>query len=282
MKKIYLAVLIAVFISWLPATVWAQEAATWVEKGDTLEKQGIYADAVEAYTEAIECDPGFADAYLKRGIALFLKKKTNCMESLDDLTEAIKLAPRNADASYQRGIVNYYMINNEQGRKDMEAAAALGHMGALEWIASRVEAKSGSAIKAEAVLTEETPSPSGVVKPVIYFDLDRANIKPLYRTLLDDMVRMLTNKHPRASIVLSGHTDNTGTEKHNNALSLKRAITVKEYTVKNSNISPDKIDVRAYGERMPVASNDTEKGRALNRRVVIDIYPAISLRTGTF
>jgi len=227
MKKIYLAVLIAVFISWLPATVWAQEAATWVEKGDTLEKQGIYADAVEAYTEAIECDPGFADAYLKRGIALFLKKKTNCMESLDDLTEAIKLAPRNADASYQRGIVNYYMINNEQGRKDMEAAAALGHKEAREWLASKTETET-------AGLDNQQISPE--IKPTVYFDHDKSNIKPSYHKLLQEIGTTLTERPSGVSILLSGHADSTGTDEYNQALSLKRANAVKRYLVKNFNI----------------------------------------------
>ena len=259
MKKIYicLAVIIAVFISWQPAC--AQVAATWIEKGDILEKQGIYAGAVKAYTRAIECDPGCADAYLKRGAALFSEKKTNCVESLDDLTEAIKLAPKNADAHYQRGIVNYYMINNEQALADMKTAAALGHMGARKWLASKTE-------------TEQAEGTPLSVKPAVYFDHDKSNIKPSYHKLLKEIGTVLTKKHPRVSIVLSGHADSTGTEEYNNTLSLKRANAVKGYLMKNSNISPERIAVGAYGESMPIASNDTKEERALNRRVEIDVY----------
>ena len=254
MKKIYFAVIVAVFMLWQPAC--AQVAATWIEKGGILEKEEQYTEAVKAYTKAIERDPGCADAYLKRGLALFSERKTNCMESLTDLTAAIKFAPENAEAHYQRGIVNYYMINNEQGRKDMEAAAALGHKGAQKWLASKTETKQ---VKA-------TPLS---VKSVVYFDHDRSDIKPFYHKLLEDVSIVLTRKHPRASIMLSGHADSTGTKEYNNTLSLKRSIAVKEYLVKNSNISPERITVRAYGESMPIASNDTREERAMNRRVEI-------------
>ncbi|MBN2539040.1 MAG: OmpA family protein [Deltaproteobacteria bacterium] len=257
MKKIYLAVIIAFFISWQP--VCAQEAATWIEKGDILEQQEIYAEAVKAYTKAIEYDPGSADAYLKRGIALFSERKTNCTESLSDFTKAIELAPGNAEAYFRRGSVNYYMINNEQGLKDMETAAALGHTGARDWLASKTGTQ-----QADSDISFTTQS-------IIYFDHDRADIQPSYRRLLENVATALTN-NPRLSIVLSGHADSTGTEEYNNTLSLKRATVVKGYLVKNSTVSPERIAVKAYGESMPAASNDTKDDRALNRRVEFDVY----------
>jgi len=256
MKKIYICLvfIIAVFVSWQPA--FAQTAATWIEKGNTLEEGGIHTEAVKAYTKAIECDPGCTDAYLKRGTALFSDRKSNCTESLVDLTEAIKLAPENADAYYQRGVVNYYMINNEQARADMETAAALGHKGAQEWLG----------LKAETEQAEGTPLS---VKPAVYFDHDKSNIKPSSHKLLKEIGTALTGESSRVSIMLSGHADSTGTEKYNDTLSLERANAVKEYLVKNFNISSGRIAVTAYGEGMPVTSNSTLKGRALNRRVEI-------------
>ena len=259
MKKIYICLVfvIAVFISWQPAL--AQTAAIWIERGNILEERGTYQEAVNAYTRAIECDPGCADAYLKRGTALFSEKKTNCSKSLDDLTAAIKLAPKNADAYYQRGIINYYMINNEQARKDMETAAALGHKGALEWLTPKTETKQ----------TEGTPLN---VKPAVYFDHNKSNIKPSYHKLLGKAGAVLNGESSRISIMLSGYTDSTGTEKYNDALSMERANAVKVYLMQNFRISLERITVKAYGESMPIASNDTEEGRALNRRVEIAIH----------
>ena len=259
MKKIYICLvfIIAVFISWQPA--FAQTATTWIEKGNALEERGIHTEAIKAYTKAIKYDSGCADAYLKRGIALFSERKSNCAESLTDLTAAIKFAPENAEAYYQRGIVNYYMINNEQARSDMETAAALGHKGAQKWLASKTETK-------QAKLDSEiAPKP----KPAVYFDHNKSNIKPSFYKLLEETGTALTGEASQASIVLSGHADSTGTEKYNDALSLERANAVKEYLVKNFNISSGKIAVTGYGEGMPVTSNNTSKGRALNRRVEI-------------
>jgi len=259
MKKIYvcLVFIIAVCLSWQPVS--AQTAATWIEKGNTLEERGIHTEAVKAYTKAIEHDPGCADAYLKRGTVLFSDRKSNCTESLTDLTEAIKLAPENADAYYQRGIVNNYMINNEQARADMKTAAALGHKGAQEWLG----------LKTETEQAEGTPLS---VKPAVYFDHDKFNIKPSSHKLLKELGTALPEGSSRIAIMLSGHADSTGTEKYNDTLSLKRATAVKEYLVKNFNLSPEKISVKAYGEGMPIGLNDTKEGRALNRRVDIDVY----------
>jgi len=255
-KRILCLVFIGVFVSWQPAV--AQTAVSWIERGAALEGIGIYAEAVKAYTKAIELAPGSADAYLKRGVARFSAKKTACTEALGDLTEAIRLAPKNADAYYRRGLVNFYVINNEQGRKDMEAAAALGHTGAIEWIE-----------KAEGRDTNTTDGNVLQTKPVVYFDHDKATIKTSYQTLLKSIGTVMVGK-PHGSIVVSGHADSTGTDEYNQALSLRRATAVKEYLVKNLGTPSQRIAVRAYGAGMPVAPNSTEEGRAANRRVEIE------------
>ncbi len=256
MRRILCLVFIGtILISWQPAI--AQTAASWIAKGAALEQQGTYAEAVKAYTKAIELDPGSADTYLKRGLARFSAKKTDGSEALGDLTEAIRLAPKNAEAYYRRGIINYYLINNEQARKDMEAAAALGHTGAIEWLGKTEDR--GTDVAANAVLQ---------TRSIVYFDHDKADIKAPYRTLLEAIGTAMTER-PQASIVVSGHADSTGTEEYNQALSLRRATAVKVYLVQNLRISSQRIAVKAYGAGMPVASNSTEEGRAANRRVEI-------------
>jgi outer membrane protein OmpA-like peptidoglycan-associated protein len=74
---------------------------------------------------------------------------------------------------------------------------------------------------------------------------------------------------------IAGHTDDTGTKEENMKLSQERAEAVKTFLVNYYGISPDRLVARGYGESQPVASNDTEEGRAQNRRVVftrIDEY----------
>jgi OOP family OmpA-OmpF porin len=79
----------------------------------------------------------------------------------------------------------------------------------------------------------------------------------------------MTNK-PNVVILVEGHTDNVGSNRINDALSKRRAESVKRYLVKKG-ISPRRIKTVGYGERRPIASNATEWGRRLNRRTEIVI-----------
>ncbi len=83
-------------------------------------------------------------------------------------------------------------------------------------------------------------------------------------------VRRLLAIHPEIKFEVAGHTDDTGNEERNRALSLKRAQTVADYLVKNG-IDSGKIKVIGLGSSKPKASNDTKKGRTANRRVEVRI-----------
>jgi outer membrane protein OmpA-like peptidoglycan-associated protein len=74
------------------------------------------------------------------------------------------------------------------------------------------------------------------------------------------------NKFDRTSILISGHTDNKGTDEYNNELSSKRADSTK-IVLALYNVQKDRINTWGMGMRYPVAPNDTEEGRARNRRV---------------
>lgn len=99
----------------------------------------------------------------------------------------------------------------------------------------------------------------------VYFDFDRADIRPDARPVLDEAIQVLRAR-PDAKLVVEGHTDSVGGEEYNQALSLRRAEAVKNYLVAGG-VAPERITVVGYGETRPVASNDTEEGRAQNRRV---------------
>ena len=72
------------------------------------------------------------------------------------------------------------------------------------------------------------------------------------------------------SIIAEGHTDSRGTEEYNQALSLRRANAVRDYLVAGG-VAANRITVEGYGESKPVASNNTDDGRAQNRRVELRI-----------
>ena len=259
MKKIlFCSVLIFVFvIFWQSAG--AMTAEEWFKRGTDLEKQNDPIGAIAAYKKAIDLNSKYAQAYFRKGKVSFSLKPGNCVEAMEDFSAVIKLDSKNADAYYERGLVNAFMINNEQARSDMEIAAGLGHKVARKWLG--LKEKGG--IK-YIHLDNYLSSKNG---PVVHFDLDSADINPPYCSLLDEIGTALKGSLPKAMIILAGHADSTGTEKYNHNLSLKRAKAVRKYLLERQGIAPERVTMEAYGESEPVASNNSEKGRALNRRV---------------
>ncbi len=108
-----------------------------------------------------------------------------------------------------------------------------------------------------------------VILKNIFFDTDSYQLKAESRTELNKLLEFL-KKNPAVKIEISGHTDNVGTEQHNQTLSEQRANEVKSYLTR-AGISTDRIAAKGYGESKPVASNENESGRALNRRTEFSI-----------
>ena len=75
-------------------------------------------------------------------------------------------------------------------------------------------------------------------------------------------------------MVVEGHTDSVGAESYNLNLSERRASAVKDYLVSLVSLKGKKMESRGWGETRPVASNETDKGRAKNRRVEIIAIPS--------
>jgi outer membrane protein OmpA-like peptidoglycan-associated protein len=111
----------------------------------------------------------------------------------------------------------------------------------------------------------EKTEPTGVKVEEIYFDFDKAEIKPEMRDDLDAVVNYL-KLHPSSKIVLGGHASEEGTQKYNLALSKRRNDAVRAYLIQ-AGIKGDRIIEKAFGETRPEYSNTTEEGRAHNRRV---------------
>ncbi len=105
----------------------------------------------------------------------------------------------------------------------------------------------------------------------VTFDVGSYNLKPEFRATLDQVAQSLT-EYPNSLIDVYGHTDSTGSDAYNQTLSENRARTVANYLASRG-VSASRIRSQGFGETMPVASNDTDAGRAKNRRVEIKIVP---------
>lgn len=98
----------------------------------------------------------------------------------------------------------------------------------------------------------------------IFYDFDKATLRNESVSELNRLVALM-NENPTLKIELSSHTDNKGTDEYNNSLSQRRAQAVVDYLI-GKNIAKDRLVAKGYGESKPVATNDTEDGRQLNRR----------------
>lgn len=105
----------------------------------------------------------------------------------------------------------------------------------------------------------------------ITFGFDESNIQQQFYPVLNDVARTL-NEYEQTTIDVIGHTDSVGSDAYNQALSERRASAVAQYLV-NQGVLADRIFVAGRGESQPIASNETEEGRARNRRVEIILRP---------
>lgn len=100
----------------------------------------------------------------------------------------------------------------------------------------------------------------------IFFDFDKADIKPESEPTLKEIAKLLTDT-PELAVAVVGHTDNKGAFDYNVELSSKRAAAVKKALVSQYGIDAKRLTAAGAGMMAPVATNDTEDGRAKNRRV---------------
>jgi outer membrane protein OmpA-like peptidoglycan-associated protein len=101
----------------------------------------------------------------------------------------------------------------------------------------------------------------------VLFDTGKSSLKSSSFKELDELVYLLKNK-PNINIEIAGHTDNIGNSVDNMNLSLKRAESVLLYLIKKG-VNKDRLKAQGYGDTQPVASNDNQSDRKLNRRTEI-------------
>lgn len=122
-------------------------------------------------------------------------------------------------------------------------------------------------------LFDEEPPPPPAPPPVktklvlrgVHFDFDKSSLRAEGKPILDEAAKIL-NENPDVRVEVQGYTDGVGSAEYNLGLSDRRAATVKDYLV-SQGVAAGRLTTRGYGKADPVASNDTDEGRAQNRRV---------------
>jgi outer membrane protein OmpA-like peptidoglycan-associated protein len=111
----------------------------------------------------------------------------------------------------------------------------------------------------------ETLNRDGHIALYINFDTGKSVVKPESQPIIEQIVQMM-NSNPDLKIGVEGHTDNVGTPASNKTLSEARAKSVVS-AITGQGISTDRLNPAGYGQDKPIADNNTEEGRAKNRRV---------------
>lgn len=119
----------------------------------------------------------------------------------------------------------------------------------------------GCPLPEKAVVTEQGTYSFGI----IYFDTNKATIKPKSIPVLDNAVTYM-KKNPGVKLEVQGHTDSVASDAYNMQLSKARADAVRKYMI-GKGIEADRLTAKGFGESKPAASNATKEGRAKNRRI---------------
>ena len=105
----------------------------------------------------------------------------------------------------------------------------------------------------------------------VTFDVDSYNVRSgFYDTL--NSVALVLKEYSKTNIRIAGHTDSSGSDAYNQTLSERRAESVGNFLI-SQGVSRGRVWTTGYGERYPIASNDTADGRQQNRRVELELVP---------
>jgi OOP family OmpA-OmpF porin len=125
-------------------------------------------------------------------------------------------------------------------------------------------------IKGLAVDADGCPIPD-IVRLKVNFDFDKAVVKPEYHDDLAEFASYMRQQQSFTVVEIAGHTDSIGTEAYNQKLSERRAQAVRDYLVNNLGMDGKLFSAVGYGESRPIASNETDAGRAENRRIEAEL-----------
>ncbi|MDQ7988352.1 MAG: OmpA family protein [Candidatus Dactylopiibacterium sp.] len=159
---------------------------------------------------------------------------------------------------------------NHTGR-DAAIGAAVGALGGYVWSShmqrQKAEMEAATAGTGIAVTQTADNQLKLEVPSDVSFDTNSATIKPNLRPILDRFAQTLS-ANPATTVRVIGHTDSRGSDAINNPLSINRAASVRDY-LSARGVSPARVAIDGRGSREPVADNNSDAGRARNRRVEI-------------
>ena len=164
--------------------------------------------------------------------------------------------------------------SSKERKKRMLAGAGIGAIagGGVGYYMDAQEAKLRKQLRETGVRVEREGDNINLIMPGnITFKTDSEHLAADFYGVLDS-VAIVLKEYDKTIIAVSGHTDSTGSDEYNMALSEKRARSVASY-LKTREIVDARFEIIGFGEQYPIASNSTKEGRAQNRRVELTLIP---------
>jgi outer membrane protein OmpA-like peptidoglycan-associated protein/lipoprotein NlpI len=217
--------------------------------------------AVADYDTAIRIDPTLAEAFLNRGTANYSLGKV--LDAKNDYHKAVEIDPEYADAYFGRGVTKYALGDKSGACSDWNHSFAMGFTKDAD-IVNKICLPPRADLKPELNPTDFT----WVSRLRILTEKNQSEILPEYMEVIEKVVSML-RAYPGMQVEIQGHADsiNRSSDKDlNRKLSLKRADAVKSAIIE-AGIATSRLKAVGYGDTRPVEPNDTEEGRAQNRRI---------------
>jgi len=165
-------------------------------------------------------------------------------------------------------------VSSSERKKRMLRDASIGAIvgGGVGYYMDTQEAKLRKQLRGTGVSVQRDGNNINLIMPGnITFATNRRNLKSDFYDVLDSVV-LVVKEYNKTTIVVSGHTDSVGSNTYNQKLSEDRARSVADFLA-NKKVNPARIELIGLGEKHPIASNKTKKGRSLNRRVEITLFP---------
>ena len=160
-----------------------------------------------------------------------------------------------------------YTTDIQEGKTYRITAAAPDHVPSFIELDTRNVEQGTNIIQDLNVMSIDAAIASGTAFKLknIFFDYDKWDVKTESMPELNRLAELLA-EYPTIRVEIGAHTDSRGGDQYNMDLSTKRARAVMDYLISRG-MAPERLSSKGYGETVAVASNDTEEGRALNRRV---------------
>lgn len=212
-------------------------------------------------TETVEGRYSYVDYYANEGIQM-----PSAIQITSNYANAAKAIGGELVYEYEDGGSQIATLKTQKGDAEIWAHITAGSNGMYKiTLIEKMTMKQEVTANAEA-LAGNIRAAGKVVVHGIFFDTDKAVLKPESDKAISEIARLLKND-PALKLYVVGHTDNDGTFDHNVKLSQARAAAVTEALVKKNGIAGARLTPFGAGPTSPAASNSTEEGKAQNRRV---------------